>query len=135
MERAIGGLPRVGKKEGEVRGNGFGNPLVAVARPADDVSPPLMGDFMDGNKVGESSLARGVQAHALLRFVRKKGKRGEIQEARPSLAKGSGDLRHAQVAKRERAAELFVKMNGSIDLARRTSAHRRDSAEASRTTT
>jgi hypothetical protein len=33
-----------------------------------------MGYFMDGNKVGEGSLARGVQAHALLRFVRKKGK-------------------------------------------------------------
>src|SRR5246127_5024672 len=48
---AIGSLPGVGKEKGKIRGNGLVNPLVAIAGPANDVSPPLMGDLMNRNKL------------------------------------------------------------------------------------
>jgi len=39
----------VGEKEREILRDGFINPLVAVAGPANDVAPPLMGHFVVRN--------------------------------------------------------------------------------------
>ena len=68
MKSVIGVPFGVGEKQREIISDCFVNPLVAVAFPADHVAPPLMGDFMIGNQLGEVLLARGGESGALLSF-------------------------------------------------------------------
>ena len=108
---------RVRKQERVVAGDSFAEPLVVITGPADDVAPPLMGDFVEGNDVSELFLAGGGQASAFLGLLGKKRKCGEIEKARPALSEGSGNLRNTEVMKGEWAGELFVEMDGGINLA------------------
>ena len=74
-----------------------------------------MRDFMIGNELGKVFLAGRGKAGALLRFRREEGKSRNIEEAGPSLAKGSRNLRDTQIVKRKWPGESFVKMNRKID--------------------
>src|SRR5260370_29527595 len=106
----------VGEKQREIVSDGFVNPLIAVACPADQVAPPLVGDFMIGNQLCEVLLTRGGESRALLSFRGQKGKSGKVEQARPTLAEGSGNLRDAEIVKRKRAGEVLVKTDRGIDL-------------------
>src|SRR5580704_6315325 len=63
-------------------------------------------------------LSRYRKARAKLGFGRKIRIGGEIQKTRPALTESSWNLRNTQLLKRERAAELFIKANRFLDLAR-----------------
>src|SRR5690242_6600882 len=106
----------VRKKQREIVGDSLVNPLVAIAGPADDVAPPLMRNFVIRNKLREMLLAAGAETSPLLRFRRKKRKRGNVQEPRPTLAEGSGNLRNAQIVKGKGAGEGLVEMDRRINL-------------------
>src|SRR5712692_6628487 len=116
MKSVIGVPFCVSEKEREVISDSFVNPLVAVACPADHVAPPLVGDFMIGNQLGEVLLTRGGESRALLSFRGQKGKSGKVEQARPTLAEGSGNLRDAEIVKRKRAGKALVKTDRGIDL-------------------
>src|SRR5207245_9690843 len=92
------------------------NPLVVVARPCHDVSPPLMCHFVIRNQLGVVLLSGRAQSRALLGFGRQKGVRGNIEQTGPTLPKGSGYLRDAEVVEGKGAAECFVKTDRGIDL-------------------
>src|SRR5467141_1277073 len=106
----------VGEKQGEIICDGFINPLVAVARPCDDVAPPLMCDLMVRNKFRKTLLGGGAQASTLLSFRTQKGIGGNIEQAGPTLPKGSGNLRNAEVVEWEGPAECLIKTDRGIDL-------------------
>src|SRR6266568_3549640 len=61
-------------------------------------------------------LAAGAQASALLRFGRKKRKRGNVKKSRPSLAESSGNLRNAQIVEGKWSGEGLIKMDRGINL-------------------
>ncbi len=71
----------VGEEQRQIIRDGFVNPLVAIARPCDDVAPPLMRDFMVGNQLGEMFLGGGAQPGALLGFRTQKGIGGNVEQA------------------------------------------------------
>src|SRR5215469_13608872 len=106
----------VRKEQCKIVGDGFVNPLVAIAGPAHHIAPPLMRHFVIGNQLGEMFLAAGSEAGALLGFRREEGKRGNVEQARPSLAEGSGNLRNAQIVKRKWPGEGLVEMDGRVNL-------------------
>lgn len=56
------------KQQSEIIGDSLVNPLIAVARPAHDVTPPLMRDLVIRNNVRESFLAGRVEPRAVLRL-------------------------------------------------------------------
>src|SRR5215467_13951681 len=91
--------PAICKKQREIVGDGFVNPLIAIAGPANHVAPPLMRYFVIGNQLREMFLAGGAESRALLRLRRKKRKRGNVKKARPALSERSGNLRNAQIVK------------------------------------
>ena len=74
-----------------------------------------MRNFVVGNQFCEMLLAAGAKPSALLRFRRKKRKRGNVQESRPSLAKSSWNLRDAQIVEGKWSGEGLVKMDRRID--------------------
>jgi hypothetical protein len=76
-----------------------------------------MSDLVEGNDVGELFLSGSVEASAFLSLLRQEGKCGEVKKARPALAEGSGNLRDAKVVEGKWPGELFVKMDGGVDLA------------------
>jgi len=91
---------------------GFVNPLVAVARPRDDVAPPLMRNFVIRNQLGEVFLAGGGESCALLGFGRQEGIGGNVEQAGPALPEGSRNRRDVEVMEGKGTAECFRK-NGS----------------------
>src|SRR5438067_13171467 len=111
----FGIAPAIGKEQREIVRDGLVNPLVAITRPADDVAPPLMRNFVIGDELREMLLAAGTKPGALLRFRRKKRKRGNVQESRPALAKSSWNLRDAQIVEGKWSGEGLVKMDRRID--------------------
>jgi len=115
MERLVGIFLGVGEEEGEVAGNGFVNPLIAIAGPADDVAPPLMSDFVKRNNLGIEFLVGGVEAGAALDVGREKRKGGEVEKAGPALSESAGNLRNAEAAKGKGSGKLFVEMDRGID--------------------
>lgn len=120
VEHGIEGAVRValgvGEEQGEITGDGLVDPLVAVGRPANDVAPPLMGDFVEGHEVGKKLLAGDGDTDAFLGFVGQERKGGEIEQARPALAEGAGNLRNAEILEGKRAGIDFVKADGGVDL-------------------
>ncbi len=74
-----------------------------------------MGNFMEGDNIGEVLLAAEVKASAFLSLLRKKREGGEIEEAGPTLAEGSGNLRNVKAVEGERAAVEFVETDGRIN--------------------
>ena len=107
----------VGEEQRKIVGDGFVDPLVAIGIPADDVAPPLMGDFVEGYEFGEVLLSGLGKPGALLGFRRKIGIGGQIKQSGPALAERAWDLRHAQFLKWKRSAEGFVKADGGINFA------------------
>src|SRR5207245_4617332 len=65
------------------------NPLVVVARPCHDVSPPLMCHFVIRNQLGVVLLSGRAQSRALLGFGRQKGVRGDRKSTRLNSSHGS----------------------------------------------
>src|SRR5438046_4099263 len=63
----------IGKQHREVIRYSLVNPLVVVARPCHDVSPPLMCHFVIRNQLGVVLLSGRAQSRALLGFGRQKG--------------------------------------------------------------
>src|SRR5262249_46635384 len=112
---AVRSFLAVCKKQGHVAGDSLVNPLVAVARPADNISPPLMSRFVKRDKFIEVFLPFTGQADPLLRALRQKGIGREIEQAGPALAKASGNLRDSELLERERACISFVETNGRVD--------------------
>src|SRR6266478_805050 len=106
----------VGEKQREILRDGFINPLVAVAGPANDVAPPLMSHFVVRNQFGEVFLPGRTESGALLRFGGQEGIRGNVKQAGPALRKSPRNLRDAQDTEGERAAERFVKANRGVNL-------------------
>ena len=112
---SVGIFLRVGKKKSEIIGDGFVDPLIAIAGPADDIPPPLVSDFVKGNDSSEEFLGGGVEAGALLGFGREERVSGEVKKSRPALAEGAGDLRNAEMTKWKGAGILFAEMDRGID--------------------
>ncbi len=50
VEGVVGVLLRIGKKKREIIGDGFVDPLIAVAGPANDIPPPLVSDLVKWNE-------------------------------------------------------------------------------------
>src|SRR5208337_725334 len=106
---------RIGKKKREIIGDGLVDPLVAVAGPANDISPPLVSHFVKRNNLREEFLTGRVEAGTLLGCWRQERIGGDIEESRPALPEGAGNLRDAELAKWEGAGILFAEMDGGID--------------------
>src|ERR1700682_1001067 len=107
----IGIFLAVREKQRQIVRDSLVNPLVSITGPADNVSPPLMRHFVEGTMFGEMLLPCLRKARALLCGCRQKGIRRNIEQAWPALAKGAGNLRHAQFLKREWPAEGFIETN------------------------
>ena len=71
--------------------------------------------FVIRDQLSVMFLAGSTQAGALLGFRRQKGIRGDVEEAGPALPESSRNLRNAEIMKRKRAAERFVKTDRGID--------------------
>ena len=111
----VGVFLRVGKEKGEIAGDGFVDPLIAIAGPADHVAPPLMGNFVKGNDIRKKLLAGGRESGALLSFLGKEGECGEVEKSRPALTKRAGNLRDAEMMEREGSRISFIEIHGGID--------------------
>src|SRR5439155_6643077 len=85
----------VRKKKREVGRKCLVDPLIAIVRPSDNISPPLMSDFMKGNEIVKVLLTTGRKSGTLLSFRRKKRISGNIEKSRPALAKRTRNLRNA----------------------------------------
>ena len=85
----------VRKKKREVGRKCLVDPLIAIVRPSDNISPPLMSDFMKGNEVVKVFLTRRRKPGTLLSFRRKERIGGKIEKSRPALTKRAGNLRNA----------------------------------------
>ena len=116
VQRVLGIAAGIRKEQREVVGDGFVNPLVAITGPANHITPPLMRDLMIRKQLGKVFLAGRCQSGALLRFRREKGERRNVKEAGPTLTKGSGNLRDAEIAKGEWPGIGFVEANRGINL-------------------
>ncbi len=103
VESAVRILDGIGKKQREIVGDGFVDPLIAITGPANDIPPPLVRSFMKGNNLAKEFLAVRVEASAPLGFGRKEGVSGNVEESRPALPEGAGNLRDPEVTKREGA--------------------------------
>src|SRR5580765_6395876 len=112
----LGWLSAVREEQRKIVCDGLIDPLIPVARPTDDVAPPLVGDLMIGDDIRKRLLPCGGECGAVLRFGGQERKRGEIEQAGPGLAESAGNLRDTQSAEGERAAECFVKVDGRIDV-------------------
>src|SRR4029077_6330598 len=113
----IGVLLAVGKKERQVVGDGFVDPLIAIGAPANNVAPPLMSHFVKGHQLREMLLPACGEPGALLRRGRKEGKRGDVKKSGPALSEGSRDLGNAELLEGKRPAVIFVETNGRVDMA------------------
>src|SRR5271170_53919 len=107
----LGRFSALRKEKREVVGEGLVDPLIPVAGPADNVAPPLMGDFVIRDDVSKGFLAGGGESRAILRFGGQERKCRNVKQAGPPLAESAGNLRDAQRAIRKRPAEIFVKAN------------------------
>jgi len=107
----------IGEKDGEVAGKSFVNPLVAIAVPAHDVAPPLMGDFMEGNQIVKVFLTTGRKAGTLLSGGREVRVRGKIEQAGPALAEGARYLRNAELTNGEWTGIRLVEVDRGVDVA------------------
>src|ERR1051326_6693109 len=105
----------VREQQSQVVRDGFINPLIAIGTPTHNVAPPLVSHFMKGHEFRELFLGVFRNSRALLRRRRQERERRKIQKPWPSLAKGSWNLRNAQLLERKRSAERFVKVNRRID--------------------
>ncbi len=85
MQGVIRVLLGVGEEQGEIICDGFVNPLVAVARPGDDVAPPLVRDFVIRDQLRKVLLAGSAQPGPLLGFRTQEGISGNIEQAGPAL--------------------------------------------------
>ena len=115
MQWVIRILVAVGEHQRQITGDGFIDPLIAIAGPTHDVAPPLMGHFVKGHELREMLLARGGKSRLALRFRGEIGIGREVQQTGPTLPEASRNLRDAQRVKRKRPAECFVKVNGIRD--------------------
>ena len=71
---------------------------------------------MERHQLAEMFLSAAGKAGTALDVGRQKRVGGDIEEAGPALAESSGNLRDAEIVKRERAAVGFVKANRSVDV-------------------
>src|SRR5208337_1074321 len=115
VESVVRVFLRVGKEKREIIGDGFVDPLIAVAGPANDIPPPLMSHFVKRNNLREELLAGRVEAGTLLVFGRQERVSGDVKKARPALPEGAGNLRNAEMMKRKGTGILFAEMDGGID--------------------
>src|ERR1700739_604562 len=99
---------RVRELQREIFGDRLINPLVLIGGPAHHVAPPLMRDFVERHDIGEKRAPRWAEARAILGFVWKEGKSGEIQKPGPALAERARNLRNVQIPERERAGVNFI---------------------------
>src|SRR5579884_162133 len=112
----IGAFLAVRKEQGEIVGERLINPLIAIARPADYVSPPLVSDFVEGHQLAEVLLRAGGKPRAQLGLRGQEGIGRKIEQAGPALTERSRNLGNAQLRKRKRSAIAPVKLNGRIYL-------------------
>src|SRR6185437_14969452 len=110
-------LLRVGEEQCEVVGDGLVDPLVAIGTPSDDVAPPLVSHFVNGDEVGEMLLGDVGKSDPMLSLGGQIGIGRKVQESWPALAERAGNLRDIQLLEREWSAEGFVKAYGSVDFA------------------
>ena len=106
----------VGEKQREIIGDGFVDPLIAVARPSDNVSPPLVSNFVKWHELAEMFLAAAGEAGTALYIRGQKRVGGNVKEPGPALPESSGNLGDAEITKGKRAAVGFVKADGSVDV-------------------
>src|SRR5258708_20395173 len=105
MQGVVWILLGVSEEQGEIICDGFINPLIPVARPCDDITPPLVRHFVIRNQLRKVLLAGGVQPGTLLGFGTQEGIGGNIEQAGPALPEGSGNLRNAKVVEWKGPAE------------------------------
>ncbi len=113
MKSVVRILDGVRKEKREIVGDGFVDPLIAIAGPSNDVAPPLVSGFVKGNDLREKFLSIGIEAGAPLGFGREERVGGDVKESGPALPKIGGICRDAEVAEREwsRIKLLLVEMD------------------------
>src|SRR5271157_2041955 len=115
VESVVRVLLGIGKKKREIIGDGFVDPLIAVAGPAHDIPPPLVSDLVKRKNLREEFLVGRVEAGTLLVFWRQERVRGDVEKSRPPLPEGAWNLRDAEMTKRKGTGILFAEMDGGID--------------------
>src|SRR5262249_46222197 len=114
----VGRFLAVREEERKIIRDGFVDPLIAIAGPANDVAPPLMSDFVERNKFPEMLLAHFGEANALLSRGGKKRVCGKIKKPRPALAETAWNLRDTEFVEGKWSAKSFIEMDGRVDLSR-----------------
>lgn len=77
-----------------------------------------MRDLVDRHDIREGFLRGGAEAGAFLRLWGKKRECGEVQQAGPTLAERSGNLRNRKARERKRAVVFFEESDRGIDFTR-----------------
>src|SRR5260370_41921391 len=77
----IGVLLAGGKKERQIVGDGFVDPLIAIGATANAVAPTLVSHLVKWNQLREMLLPAFGESGALLRRGRKEGKRGDVKKS------------------------------------------------------